>query len=792
MALNINKIPVPPQGRNKNFKYQSASGSSATSVTVNQGGGGVTNPALAFFEVRYVNDTPYVVCTLPLASEYDITAYSQNPEALPDLWSGMPLASDTVKGGIKYDPATLAINANGQLTVIGGGSGGVSSWNDLSDKPVWLALATLAQFEAGHGHAWDKITATPTTLGGYGITDAATSTHTHAFAEITSKPTTISGYGITDAYTKTNMQTSGGAQLHWNNLTNKPATFAPSAHTHVIADVTNLQTTLDGKAALNGSGSQNFATNNLSVAGNLTITGTITQVDTEIVKSTNDLIITRDGATTGLIAGTYTGIQATKYDGTNDGQLVFGADGFARVGDVGQLQILATREDTPLNAGIAYFDTATQRFLTKSEGSLSVYNSVYFNGLAVSDVYRKLGTKAAGEFYLGTTNPTNINRLNYDGYLYGTRLYSRGAEVVNESAVQSLSNKTLSSPTLTTPRFGTGGWIADSNGNELIKFPATVASAVNEITIGNAASGSNPYIYASGGDADVNLSIAGKGIGRVVVDGIASNFFVRSDAMGGGSAMDFNSSPNTALLTSVNANANTPFGSAWYNVVNIRHRGGITDGNQYGGQIAFGMTANVNKLAFRAQNAGVWQTWNEVVTTKQTTVVTLYSTNAQYYAPTLAFQENYSGADWPAATIKADYYGGIAASTGTLHGLHFISGRENLFSNFIFRNQTGIQLAVIDKDGNITASGEVTAYSDARLKTNVTTLQSVLTKIKQLRPVAYTKDEKRSIGLIAQEVQPWFPELVNTNGEYLSLNYAQLTAVLIKAVQEILKKIEKN
>jgi hypothetical protein len=43
------------------------------------------------------------------------------------------------------------------------------------------------------------------------------------FGNLTNKPTTISGYGITDAYTKTQLNTSGaGGQVHWNNVTNKP------------------------------------------------------------------------------------------------------------------------------------------------------------------------------------------------------------------------------------------------------------------------------------------------------------------------------------------------------------------------------------------------------------------------------------------------------------------------------------------------------------------------------------------------------------------------------------------
>lgn len=50
-----------------------------------------------------------------------------------------------------------------------------------------------------HTHTFASLTSKPTTLAGYGITDAASSSHTHTFASLTSKPTTLSGYGITDA-----------------------------------------------------------------------------------------------------------------------------------------------------------------------------------------------------------------------------------------------------------------------------------------------------------------------------------------------------------------------------------------------------------------------------------------------------------------------------------------------------------------------------------------------------------------------------------------------------------------
>lgn len=83
----------------------------------------------------------------------------------------------------------------------------------------------------------------------------------------------------------------------------------------------------------------------LTVNGDIIQNGSAYETHAEKVYSKKDLIITRDGAVSGLSTGQYTGIQAKKYDGTNDGQLVFDKDGEARVGDVGDTEPLMTRDE---------------------------------------------------------------------------------------------------------------------------------------------------------------------------------------------------------------------------------------------------------------------------------------------------------------------------------------------------------------------------------------------------------------------------------------------------------------
>jgi hypothetical protein len=74
-----------------------------------------------------------------------------------------------------------------------------------------------------------------------------------------------------------------------------------------------------------------------------------------------------------------------------------------------------------------------------------------------------------------------------------------------------------------TPELGgdlkTGSYdIVDTNGNEVLSFDY-VASAVNEITVKNAATGSGPEIQAIGSDTDIDIELVPKGAGTVLLLG---------------------------------------------------------------------------------------------------------------------------------------------------------------------------------------------------------------------------------------------------------------------------------
>jgi hypothetical protein len=94
--------------------------------------------------------------------------------------------------------------------------------------------------------------------------------------------------------------------------------------------------------------------------------------------------------------------------------------------------------------------------------------------------------------------------------------------------------------------------------------------------------------------------------------------------------------------------------------------------------------------------------------------------------------------------------------------------------------------------GQILASDNITAYSDERLKDQIATIESALEIVKQLRGVRYRSKQtgKPGVGVVAQEVRELLPEVVEENGEYLSVAYGNIIGVLIQAIKEQQEKIE--
>ena len=138
----------------------------------------------------------------------------------------------------------------------------------------------------------------------------------------------------------------------------------------------------------------------------------------------------------------------------------------------------------------------------------------------------------------------------------------------------------------------------------------------------------------------------------------------------------------------------------------------------------------------------------------------------------------------------------VIASFGTSNDAEFFCNGSHMYmdlnsgiGNFYIRDGTTTRFTFND-NGAFTATGDITAFSDARLKDNVQTIDGALDKVAAMRGVTYHKDGKQGTGVIAQEMQEVMPEVVMQNDEYLSVAYGNLVGVLIEAVKELRAEVE--
>jgi hypothetical protein len=284
---------------------------------------------------------------------------------------------------------------------------------------------------------------------------------------------------------------------------------------------------------------------------------------------------------------------------------------------------------------------------------------------------------------------------------------------------------------------------------------------------------------------------------------------------GGAVAMTLDSSSNLTVTGNVNATAFSGDGSALTGVTAGSLANSLTFNNA-GGGAASGSTFN--------GSAGVTISWNTIgaVTTGATnqtiagtktfssTIAGSINGNAAT-ATTLATARNINGtsfdgsanittANWGTArTIWGQSINGSANITapvlpaaGSVTAPAFsTSGDTNTGMYFSAADTVNITTggtlaATFAANGNFTAVGEVTAFSDARLKDNIEVIADPLTKILSIRGVTFTRNDQenttRHMGVIAQEIEQYFPEVVHTTDDgFKTVNYGAMAGAFIEA-----------
>ena len=281
--------------------------------------------------------------------------------------------------------------------------------------------------------------------------------------------------------------------------------------------------------------------NDVTIAGTLTVSGTTTTINSTTV-TVDDPIFTIGGDTApGSDDNKDRGIEFRYHTGSAAAVGFFGYDDSAGVftGFTAATNNSEVFSGTVINATFGNIagtlTTAAQAGIT-SVGTLSaitVTGAGVFNGdvdlgnatsdtitatgrfdsdlVPSSDDARDLGTASLEwqDLYLDGT--ANIDILTADAGTVG------GSDIVTLAATQTLAAKTL-----TAPKFADGGFIADAAGLQLIIFDS-VSSAVNEVTVANAAASGTPSIAATGGDTNIALTLKSKGTNGIIIGSTADN-----------------------------------------------------------------------------------------------------------------------------------------------------------------------------------------------------------------------------------------------------------------------------
>jgi len=154
-------------------------------------------------------------------------------------------------------------------------------------------------------------------------------------------------------------------------------------------------------------------------------------------------------------------------------------------------------------------------------------------------------------------------------------------------------------------------------------------------------------------------------------------------------------------------------------------------------------------------------------------------TTASDYASLVIGQYNSSGSSATSATSYSTSNTAFVIGNGTDS-----SNKSDAFK-VMFNGDTTVS-------NDLTVSGDVVISSDARLKSNIVSLGSTISKLLQIDGKSYEMRGKQKIGVLAQEIKKVFPELVTKDeNENLAVNYQGLVPVLINALKEQQAEIDR-
>ncbi|MFL0353178.1 tail fiber domain-containing protein [Xanthomarina sp. GH4-25] len=304
--------------------------------------------------------------------------------------------------------------------------------------------------------------------------------------------------------------------------------------------------------------------------------------------------------------------------------------------------------------------------------------------------------------------------------------------------------------------------------------------ALSSNTTGGLNTANGSYALTSNTTGDFNTA---NGV-NVLSSNTAGNFNIGNGyrALFSNTTGGFNTANGSyALSLNITGNNNTAVGNR--SGYNIKGSGNVTIGNDAGYYEIGSNTLYIDNSSANANNALIYGRFD--------TDFLRFNANVAVKG-TLNLNENTTG-EGVALRVQGDealWYNGTYFSYG-------FGGSANFFADNVGIGITNPN-AQLDVNGNIEYTGTLTDVSDRRLKENLNPITNVLGQLQNIKGYTYNmKDDvtkKREYGVIAQDVQKVFPEMVSIidDKDHLGVSYVQLIPVLLEAIKEQQKIIDQQ
>ena len=364
---------------------------------------------------------------------------------------------------------------------------------------------------------------------------------------------------------------------------------------------------------------------------------------------------------------------------------------------------------------------------------------------------------------------------------------------------------TLTNKTLTAPKFANSGIITDTGNRTILQFTAS-GSAVNYIALGNADSGTSPNLTATGTDTDISINLVPKGAGTIQIGGVAavnisSIQTLTNKTVSTGSTWQGNVINSTYGGTGVNnagrtltISSNATIGGTNTGDQTITLTGDVTGsgtGSFAATLSATGVTAGTyTKVTVDSKGratAGTTLSSSDITTALGYTPLSRGggTTNGtmtdalfiNYASPTVAFQDTDQNTAFLHCNSNQFYIlrGATNATTWTQVGGYWPAYWDLTNNNATF-------------GGSLWCAGNVTAYSDERIKDNWQELDSdFINRLANVKAGTFDRLDigERQVGVSAQAFSNVIPEAVqhHKQEDRFSISYgnAALTATVYLA-----------